>query len=50
MSAMTPEFGTPDPRAVAYRKCGHRSLSVGDVVMIGDMALACTHPIGGQDR
>lgn len=29
-----PEFGTPDPRAVAYRAAGNRSLSVGDVVQV----------------
>jgi hypothetical protein len=34
-----PEFGTPDERALAYRKARNRSLSTGDVVMvnIGDV-------------
>ena len=31
-----PAFGVPDERAVQYRKAGNRSLSVGDVVGIGD--------------
>jgi hypothetical protein len=36
-----PEFGTPDPQAVAYRARRNRSLSVGDVVVLaGDVALA----------
>lgn len=29
-----PALGTPDPRAVAYRERGNRSLSVGDVVAV----------------
>ena len=36
-----PEFGTPDPRAVDYRLRGNRSLSVGDVVALGDQHFAC---------
>ncbi len=36
-----PAFGEPDPRAVEYRKRGNRSLSVGDVVQVGDVWLAC---------
>jgi hypothetical protein len=32
-----PEFGTPDPRAVAYRQRRNRSLSVGDVVWLDDI-------------
>lgn len=38
-----PDFtnGQPDPRAVAYRKAGHRSLSVGDMVLVGETAVAC---------
>jgi hypothetical protein len=35
-----PQFGTPDPRAVAYRNCGHRSLSVGDCMAVGDQFYA----------
>ncbi|MBS2537096.1 hypothetical protein KGQ20_30500 [Catenulispora sp. NF23] len=31
-----PQAGTPDPRAVNYRRRGHRSLSVGDVAAVGD--------------
>lgn len=32
----------PDqPWAIAYREAGHRSLSVGDVVVIGETAWAC---------
>ncbi|WP_194923165.1 hypothetical protein [Catenulispora pinisilvae] len=30
-----PTFGPPDPRAVDYRRRGHRSLSIGDVVAVG---------------
>ena len=33
-----PECGTPDPQAVAYRQNGNRSLSVGDVLLLGDTA------------
>lgn len=36
-----PAFGTPDPRAVAYRAAGNRSLSVGDVVQVGGRWFAC---------
>lgn len=36
-----PELGEPDPRAVAYRKRGERSLSKGDVVRIGERWYAC---------
>lgn len=32
--------GAPDPRAIAYRAAGHRSLSVGDLVIVGETALA----------
>lgn len=32
--------GAPDPRAIAYRAAGHRSLSVGDLVTVGETALA----------
>ena len=33
-----PDFGTPDPRAVAYRQRGNRSLSAGDLGCIGSGA------------
>ncbi|HKT03047.1 MAG TPA: hypothetical protein VJT31_26255 [Rugosimonospora sp.] len=36
-----PEVGTPDPRAVAYRQRGHRSMSPGDVVSVDDRFYAC---------
>jgi hypothetical protein len=36
-----PEFGTPDPHAIEYRSRGNRSLSVGDVVAVGDRHFAC---------
>ena len=38
-----PEFraGGPDATAVAYRALGLRSLSVGDVVQVDDVAFAC---------
>lgn len=40
-----PDFGTPDPRAIAYRRPRNRSLSVGDVVMLrtgdSEVFLAC---------
>ena len=36
-----PAFGTPDPRAVAYRGQQLRSLSVGDVVALDDAFYAC---------
>lgn len=36
-----PAFGTPSDIAVAYRARGLRSLSVGDVVVAGDVPLAC---------
>jgi len=36
-----PQFGTPDPRAVAYRAPGNRSLSVGDVIAIDDRFYSC---------
>lgn len=40
-----PDFGTPDERALVYRRRGNRSLSVGDVVRVdaglGDAYLAC---------
>ncbi|MBS2531959.1 hypothetical protein KGQ20_04165 [Catenulispora sp. NF23] len=35
-----PAFGAPDPRAVDYRRRGHRSLSTGDVIAIGDQFFA----------
>lgn len=38
-----PSFGTPDPRAVAYRLRGNRSLSVGDVVAVDDRFFTCSH-------
>lgn len=31
-----PAFGTPDPRALEYRRRGHRSLSTGDAVAVDD--------------
>ena len=36
-----PEFGTPDQRAVDYRRRGNRSLSVGDVLAIDERFLSC---------
>lgn len=36
-----PSFGEPKPLALDYRAKGLRSLSVGDVVVVGDVALAC---------
>ncbi|WP_067819908.1 hypothetical protein [Actinomadura kijaniata] len=36
-----PEHGEVDPRAVGYRRAGHRSLSVGDVVAVGDQFFQC---------
>lgn len=36
-----PDFGTPDPDAQRYRALKNRSLSVGDVVQVGDTWLAC---------
>jgi hypothetical protein len=36
-----PAFGTPDPRAVAYRRQRLRSLSMGDVVALDDVFYAC---------
>ncbi|MBS2550480.1 hypothetical protein KGQ19_26775 [Catenulispora sp. NL8] len=35
-----PTFGPPDPRAVDYRRRGHRSLSIGDVVAVGEQFFA----------
>lgn len=35
-----PNYGTPDPQAVAYRALGLRSLSVGDVLVADGKALA----------
>jgi hypothetical protein len=35
-----PAFGTPDPRAQQYRARHNRSLSIGDVVQIGDTWVA----------
>jgi hypothetical protein len=34
-------FGAPDARAVAYRRCGNRALSVGDVACLGNLYFAC---------
>lgn len=46
-----PAYGTPDPRAVEYRAKRLRSLSVGDVVVVGERAYACAalgwDPIAG---
>jgi hypothetical protein len=36
-----PDFGTPDPRAVAYRARRNRSLSIGDVVAVDGTFYAC---------
>lgn len=36
-----PEFGEPDPAAIAYRARGNRSLSVGDLVSVGDRFYQC---------
>lgn len=36
-----PDFGVPDRTALAYRSRKLRSLSVGDVVQVGDTAHAC---------
>ncbi|WP_424534233.1 hypothetical protein ACOZ38_28480 [Sphaerisporangium viridialbum] len=36
-----PTFGTPDARAIAYRARGNRSLSVSDLVCVGDAWYAC---------
>ncbi|KOV84793.1 hypothetical protein [Nocardia sp. NRRL S-836] len=38
-----PELGAPDERAVEYRSRGNRSLSVGDVVAVGDRFYAVDH-------
>jgi hypothetical protein len=38
-----PRFGTPDPRALAYRARGNRSLSVGDVLALTDSAGGWIH-------
>lgn len=35
-----PPAGAPDPRAVDYRRAGHRSLSTGDVIAISENAQA----------
>ena len=35
-----PSFGTPDELALQYRADGHRSLSVGDLVLVGESCLA----------
>lgn len=40
-----PDMGTPDLRAVDYRRRGNRSLSVGDVVAVDDRFYACA-PVG----
>lgn len=36
-----PEFGEPDPRAVAYRARRNRSLSISDLVRVGGAWFAC---------
>ncbi len=36
-----PAFGPPHPRGVDYRRCGNRSLSVGDVVAVDGRFYAC---------
>jgi len=36
-----PDFGVPDPTALAYRARKLRSVSKGDVVQVGDNAYAC---------
>ena len=36
-----PSFGTPDPRALAYRARGNRSLSIGDLARIDGRFYAC---------
>lgn len=36
-----PVFGTPDPRAIAYRRKGNRSLSAGDLICLDGTWLAC---------
>ena len=42
-----PAFGPPDPRAVDYRLCRNRSLSVGDIVAVDGRFYAC-EPSGWQ--
>ena len=42
-----PAFGPPDPRAVHYRLCRNRSLSVGDIVAVDGRFYAC-EPSGWQ--
>ena len=37
-----PSLGDPDPRAVAYRQRGNRSMSIGDLVCIDGRFYACT--------
>jgi hypothetical protein len=45
--------GPEHPWAIAYRQVGHRSLSVGDVAVIGEAAFACASagwtPISADD-
>lgn len=36
-----PDFGTPDDRALAYRRRGNRSLSVGDIVQVNQQWWVC---------
>ncbi|WP_324269850.1 hypothetical protein [Saccharopolyspora mangrovi] len=43
-----PAHASPDPRAVAYRELGHRSLSVGDVVCVDGHFFAC-EPFGWNE-
>lgn len=41
-----PHFGTPDPRAVEYRRRRNRSLSVGDVVWLQDTVWRACASVG----
>lgn len=36
-----PNFGKPDGRAVAYRRAGNRSLSIGDAVRVNGQWFVC---------
>lgn len=51
-----PDFGTPDPQAVEYRENRQRSLSIGDIVVVGEQAYSveptCFEPLpeGAQIR
>ncbi|WP_461155608.1 hypothetical protein [Saccharopolyspora tripterygii] len=44
----SPAHASSDPRAVAYREQGHRSLSVGDVVCVDGHFFAC-EPFGWNE-